>query len=258
MSGWNAENAVATTSSPTAREVEITAFNGKLRGKIDMIRGDDLIDYKTGSIFEEDEISGAPAVKPAYIRQLRIYAWLTHSLTGQWVKRGLLYPLAGAPFEVAIVPAECDTEVADAIALLDRYNAAVAAGTDLAAMASPSPDACRWCPFKSFCPAFWAAVNPGWSGQLDGEAIRGTVAALSEPLHVSGAYSLVVSVDRGTVERNTSVRLSPLPAHVHNALTRLTPGQSVVLTRIGKRLNGSLFPLLQTVLLRQDEIDALS
>jgi hypothetical protein len=258
MSGWSAAAAGATASSSTTREIEITASGGKLRGKIDMLRGDDLFDYKTGNIFEDDEISGASAVKPAYVRQLRIYAWLARSSTGQWVKRGLLYPLAGAPVEVAIVPAECDAEANDAIALLDAYNAAVIAGTDPTAMASPSPDSCRWCPFKPFCAAFWAAVKPDWSEQLDGEVIRGTVAALPQPLLAPGAYSLVVSVDGGTVEPGTSVRLAPLPAQVHHALAGLTPGQSIVLTRLGRKSNGSLFPLLQTVLLRRSEVDALA
>jgi CRISPR/Cas system-associated exonuclease Cas4 (RecB family) len=189
LAGWTAAQPAALASPATAREVEITAAQGKLRGKIDLIRGDDLIDYKTGSIFEEDDISSAPAVKLVYIRQLRIYAWLAHahSSAGQWVKRGLLYPLAGAPVEVSIVPAECEAEAAAAVALLDAYNTAVAAGTSLTAMANPSPDACRWCPFKPFCPAFWATVNPDWSGQLDGETIQGTVAAPPQALLVPDA-----------------------------------------------------------------------
>jgi CRISPR/Cas system-associated exonuclease Cas4 (RecB family) len=242
---------------PVAREVEITASQGKLRGKIDMIRGDDLIDYKTGSIFEEDEISGASAVKPAYVRQLRTYAWLARSSTGQWVKRGLLYPLAGAPVEVPIIPAECEVQAAEAVALLDAYNAALTSGAGPAAMASPSPDACRWCPFKPFCSAFWAAVNPDWSGQLDGEAIRATVVAPPQPLLAPGAYSLVVDVQGGTLPPGTSVRLAPLPATVHHSLTGLTAGQPVILTRIGRRANGSLFPLLQTVFLTIQQINAV-
>jgi hypothetical protein len=254
---WSAASPGTSTSPSAAREVEITTSQGKLRGRIDMIRGDDLIDYKTGSIFEDDEITGVSAVKPAYVRQLRIYAWLARSSTGQWVKRGLLYPLAGAPVEVPIVPAECENEAAQAVALLDKYNAGVAASTSMTAMASPSPDACRWCPFKPLCPAFWTTVNPGWIGQLDGEAIRGTVAAPPQPLLAPGAYSLLIDVEGGTVEPGTSIRLAPLPGHVHHALAGLAPGQRVTLTRIGRKANGSLFPLLQTVLLTVDQINAV-
>jgi hypothetical protein len=243
---------------PARREVEITASQGKVRGKIDMIRGGDLIDYKTGSVLEEDEIGGASVVKPAYVRQLRIYAWLVHSSTGKWVKRGLLYPLAGGPVEVPIDPVECEKEAADAVALLDAYNAAIAAATSTTAMASPSPEVCRWCPFKPFCPAFWSAVNPSWSGQLDGEAIRGVVTAAPQPLLASDAYSLSVDVQSGTEPSATSVRLSPLPADVHQALAGLAPGQPVVLTRIGRRLNGSLFPILQTLLTSLDQLPTIS
>jgi len=257
LAGWAATPAGAPALPPAAREVEITASQGKLRGKIDMIRGDDLIDYKTGSIFEEDDISGASAVKPAYVRQLRIYACLAHSKTGQWVKRGLLYPLAGAPVEVPIAPAECEGEAAEAVALLDAYNAAVTAGTDSTAMATPSTAPCQWCPFKPFCPAFWAAVNPDWSGHLDGEVIRGNVAAQPQPLLAPGAYSLVVDVQGGTPTTGTSVRLAPLPVQVHQALTGLATGQPVVLTRIGRKANGSLFPLLQTVLLTSQQLNTV-
>jgi hypothetical protein len=243
-----------TPSQPAAREVEITAAQGKLRGKIDLLSGEDLIDFKTGEIFEEDEITGMFAVKPVYVRQMRIYAWLAHSFTGRWVKRGLLYPLAGAPVEVPIAPAECEAEAAEAVALLDAYNAAVAAGASLSATGSASQDACRWCPFKPFCPAFWQAVTPDWSGHLDGEVIRDTVAAAPQPLLVPGTYSLIVDVQGGTVSAGTSVRLAPLSADIHAALTGLTAGQSVILTRIGRKVNGSLFPLLQTMLLTGQQV----
>jgi hypothetical protein len=141
--------------------------------------------------------------------------------------------------------------------LLDEYNGAVAAGTSLAAMAKPSPEACRWCPFKPFCPAFWAAVNPDWSGQLDGEAIRGTLAAPPQALLVPDAYALDVVVQQGTVPQGASVHLAPLPAQIHQAPRTLPAGQPVVLTRIGRRANGSLFPLLQTVLLTGQQINAV-
>jgi hypothetical protein len=100
--------------------------------------------------------------------------------------RGHLVPRCpwwlATPAALAATPAECEAEAEAAVALLDAYNAAVAAGTNLAALATPSPDACRWCPFEPFCPAFWSSVNPGWSGQLDGEVIRGIVSAPPQPL----------------------------------------------------------------------------
>jgi hypothetical protein len=243
-----------TVPEPAAREEEMTAAHGKLRGKIDLVRGDDLNDYKTGSIFEEDDADVAPVVKAAYVRQLRIYAWLVHADSGRWVKRGLLYPLAGPPVEMPIVPAECEAEAANALALLEAYNTAVAAGAEPSALATPSPEACRWCPFKPSCPPFWAAVNPDWSGQLDGEAIRGIVADPPQALLAPGAWALAVHVQAGTQAAGASVRLAPLPVQVHQALTGLAPGQTVFLTRIGRKANGSLFPLLQTVLLTADQI----
>jgi len=255
--GASTTQPLASAPRSTVREVDITAAQGKLRGKIDLIHGDDLIDYKTGSIFEEDEIGGEPAVKQVYIRQLRIYAWLAHadSPDGRWVKRALLYPLAGAPVEIPIVPAECEAEATTAIALLDTYNDALAAGTSLTTLANPSPEACRWCPFKSFCPTFWTVINPDWTGQLDGGVIRGTLVAPPQALMLQDAYSLDVSVQQGTVQPGTLVHLAPLPAQIHQALPALAAGQPVVLTRVGQRANGSPFPILETVLLTQDQVN---
>jgi hypothetical protein len=123
-------------------------------------------------------------------------------------------------------------------------------------MAKPSPEACRWCPFKPFCADFWAATSPDWSGQLDGEAIRGTLAATPQALLVPDAYALDVTVQQGTAPPGTSVHLTPLPAQIHQVLPTLAAGQPVVLTRIGRRANGAHFPLLQTVLLTGQQIDA--
>ena len=92
---------------------------------------------------------------------------------------------------------------------------------------------------------------------MDGEAIRGTLVALPQPLLAPGAYSLVVEVQGGTLPAGASIRLAPLPATVHHALTGLTAGQPVILTRIGRRANGSPFPLLQTVLLTNEHINAV-
>jgi hypothetical protein len=94
------------------------------------------------------------------------------------------------------------------------------------------------------------------SGQLDGEVLRGSVTRQPQPLLAPGAYSIVVDVEAGTLWPGASVRLAPLPSSVHPALSGLVAGQRVVVTRVGLRGNGSLYPLLQTVLLTEDEIDA--
>jgi hypothetical protein len=249
----------ASRGSPTtaARELYIKAGGGKLRGKIDMIRGQDLIDYKTGDIFEDDEISGVLSLKPSYVRQLQMYAWLVHSSIGQWPQRGLLYPLAGPPVEVPLVLAECIAQAEDAMRRLDEYNTAVSDGTNISAMASPSPEACRWCPFKAVCPAFWTTVKPEWAGQLDGEVIRGRLDAPPQPLATSGAYSLVVNVEGGTIEAAESVRLAPLSIDVHSSMSTLTTGERIVLTRLGRRSDGRFFPMLQTLLIPLKELEGI-
>ena len=137
---------------------------------------------------------------------------------------------------------------------LDEYNTAVGAATSIITMASPSPEACRWCPFKPVCPAFWATVTPEWSGQLDGEVIRGRISAPPQPLTTPGAYSLVVNVEGGTIEAASSARLAPLSVDIHSSLSTLTTGDRIILTRLGKRSDGRLFPMLQTLLIPLKEL----
>ena len=88
----------------TIRERKFTAFGGRLVGQPDVIRtrAREIIDYKSGTIFELDETSQAEVVKTAYARQLRTYGYLVKETLGWWPKRGTLLPLAGVGAEVAL------------------------------------------------------------------------------------------------------------------------------------------------------------
>src|SRR5262249_40664105 len=47
-------------------EQEFTALSGALRGRIDLMRGDEIVDYKTGALFENSGVDDIPSVKDAY------------------------------------------------------------------------------------------------------------------------------------------------------------------------------------------------
>ena len=136
------------------REREFKACGGKLVGRPDIIRDNDVVDYKSGAIWEYDDATQTDAVKAAYVRQLRIYGYLIKESLGWWPLRGILLPLAGAGVEIALAPSDCARDAVEAVELLDAYNRKVQAGATLDEIASPSPERCRWCPYKLLCPPF--------------------------------------------------------------------------------------------------------
>jgi RecB family exonuclease len=235
------------------REAEFSADSGKLRGRIDLVRGDEIVDYKTGALFDADTGGGSPTVKDVYVRQLRIYAYLVHAATGCWPRRGLLYPLAGPPVMVELEPHACEAEASEAVALLDRYNSVIANGGDPSKLASPSCEACRWCPFKAVCPAFWMAAKDSWAGTLDGEAIAGELTKPPQPVHGGAAWSIALMVDAGTVASGEVV-ISPLNATVYPAVSHLSQGERVRIIGLGRRANGALFPTQRTVVVREADV----
>jgi hypothetical protein len=242
---------VPVTPIPKAfREASFVAFGGKLKGKPDLARGDEIVDFKTGSIFESDDIETPPELKHAYVRQLHIYAYLLHQTAGHWPRRGLLYPVAGPPVTVDLEPNTCIQEAQDAVAQLDRYNSAVAGSTHPAELASPSPETCKWCPFKAICPAFWVAANEEWSGNLDGESAKGRLVSPPQPVFAGSAFSLSVEVEAGTAPRASTV-LSSFPSAVHPDIPSLHAGDRVLITGLGRRATGVLIPTMRTVVLTE-------
>jgi hypothetical protein len=237
----------------TFREEDLLAFGGKLKGKPDVARGDEILDFKTGSIYEAAEDEALPALKQAYVRQLQIYAFLVHEKTGRWPRRGLLYPIAGPPVDIDLDPAVCAEEAAKAVALLERYNEAVRRMATPEALASPSQEACRWCPYKLLCPAFWKAADESWAGTLDGEAVAGPLVEAPRAVHGGAACSISLTADAGTVPQG-DIALSSLPVAVHGATAGLAAGDRVGSVGLGRRQNGSLFPTLRTVFLPEAEI----
>ena len=235
------------SNASALREKGFSALSGKLHGRIDLVRGDELIDFKTGALYEHED-ADAPSLKAAYVRQLRIYAYLLYAATGRLPRRGLLYPLAGPPVEVALELSACEAEASEAVRMLDQYNSAVAAGGGPNPLASPSAEACRWCPFKMICPAFWTSADESWGGSLDGEAVSGRLIKPPQAVYGGAAWSIALNVDAGTVPPQ-EMAISPLRASVHTSISRLCQGTRVRIVGLGRRSNGSLFPTQRTVVL---------
>jgi hypothetical protein len=237
----------------SVREQEFTGYGGKLLGRPDVIRPREVIDYKSGAIFEYDEATQTDLVKAAYVRQLRIYGYLVKENLGWWPLRGLLLPLAGAGVEVALDPSDCTREAAEAVALLDSYNGKVHAGVPLNDFASPSPLGCRWCAYKLLCPAFWQASSPDWSGQLDGAAVEGPLAGAPTVIHAGAARAITVNIKAGSEARHRA-QIAPLNPGAHPVVTTLAAGERVRVVGLRTRRDGALIPSNRTVLFRSDDL----
>jgi hypothetical protein len=240
----------------TIRERQFVAFGGKLVGKPDVIRQQEVVDYKSGAILEYDETSQSDVVKAAYVRQLRIYGFLVKEVLGWWPARGILLPFVGPGVEVPLDPGECASEAAEAVALLDAYNAKVNAIVRPDELAEPSPAACQWCSFKLMCAPFWSAVSPEWSGGIDGAVVEGVVPEPPRTIHGGAAVSLAVDVESGTEEKQR-VQLAPLSPNSHPALASVVSGDRVRLVGLRRRPDGSVVPTQRTVLARVEEIPVL-
>ncbi len=231
------------------REQEFSAFGGRLLGRPDVIRFGEVIDYKSGALVEHDAAAQTDVVKSAYVRQLRIYGYLVKQNLGWWPERGVLLPLGGTGVAIVLDPAECEREAAEAVSLLDEYNAKVIERRPADGFATATSLACKWCPFKLICPAFWPAASPSWSRNLDGAAIEGE---LAEPLQeIHGGISVAISVDvrRGT-EPAGRVRIAPLNLSVYSVAGSLAAGDRVRLVALRNRPDGQLAPGPRTLVAR--------
>lgn len=239
------------TPSDTLREKRFSAANGKIVGRPDVVQSGEVVDFKSGEIFEDE---GQEQIKASYVRQLRIYGFLVRETLGWWPRRGVLLPMIGSPVEVDLEPADCEKEAAAAVQLLEEYNTAIAGGLDPVELASPSATTCRWCPFQLYCPAFWSNVGPEWAGDLRAGAIGGMAEEQASSIHNGLALSLSIRVERGTVAANQKVSLFPLDPSMHPDIPLLNARDRVRVTGLFRRADDSLVAAKRTLMTREQNL----
>jgi hypothetical protein len=241
----------------TIREQEFTAFGGRLVGRPDVIRANEVVDYKSGAILEHDAATQTDVAKAAYVRQLRIYGYLVKQKFGWWPQRGVLLPLGGAGVEVELDPSDCKRAASEAVALLDDYNEKVHAGAAPKDFASPSPHACRWCAYKLLCPSFWQAASPDWSGHLDGAAVEGPLVGAPTETHAGAARAITVDAQAGS-EARCRAQIAPLSPTTHPTVMTVVASERVRLVGLRARPDGVLVPTQRTVIARVDNLPPIA
>lgn len=205
-------------------EVEAASSDRQIVGRLDRITWED------GQITVTDIKTGTPTDREGNLRsdlkvQLLLYGYLVHERFQQWPKALRILPLAGEPISVPFVSAESETLAGELKQLLQATNQSIAnilrSSGDEKTLASPSPQACRFCLFRPTCEAYWSArsANPdaGWPRDISGRLV--SVKSLGGGFRVLEVRGLngVTYVVRGvkqdallSVAENDSVRICDL------------------------------------------------
>lgn len=246
--GHNSTSGDGHPGGATWRERKFSGANSKMVGRPDVMRTEEVVDFKTGDLFEDED---QEQVKAAYVRQLRLYAYLVKETLGWWPRRGVLLPMAGSPVAVKLEPGECEAEAAEAIRLLDEYNEGLARAPEPIDLASPSPASCRWCQYQLFCPGFWGAVAPDWKDSFRSAAIAGRATRPANPIHGGSALSLSLQVEKGSVSPGETISLFPLDPSVHEDVPLVQEGDRVRVTGLWRRADDSLVATKRTMISRE-------
>jgi len=243
------------TGGGTSVEVWVRTRDGRVGGSIDRVRetaeGPVLLDYKSGAILEQGREA---TVKKSYQAQLILYAALYAQTFGHWPVRLEIVPLEGPSVEIPYTPDEGQTFLAEAVAVLERADAAIAHAIAASArphaeqwLANPHPTACGTCPYRPVCRAYHGAranrVGSEWP--VD---VWGRVAAI-RPLG-NGRVGLDLESDGGVPARVRALT----PGDRHPALAFLQPGDRTALYNLdGRHAPHALSETPLTVLYRYPE-----
>lgn len=233
-------------SAEIYREQKFSGAKGRLVGRPDVVRTDEIIDFKSGDIHDDEDHE---RVRPSYVRQLRLYGFLVKESLGWWPRKGILIPMIGPIVEVEIEPEVCIAEANDAVRLLKNYNALVSEGSECAQFASPLPQTCRWCPFQTICPSFWEAVEPDWLGELGAAVVMGKLKEAPRTIHCGTALSLTIEIKSGTEHCLMALELAPVNSEIHPAAKYLQRGDEIRISGLSRRPDGTLRLTDRTILI---------
>jgi CRISPR/Cas system-associated exonuclease Cas4 (RecB family) len=202
------------TATQIQAEAPLASADGRLGGWADFVlRGRDgevVIDLKTGGARDQ-------LVAESHDRQIQLYAFMLHEEEGVWPRRGLVMSLVDGITEVDVSPRACQEVAANALALLDAYNAVVPGPQP----ASPSAATCGSCPYATKCGDFWTACGPDWASQmlaLQGRVIR----------HAGdGPISVWVRPTAGSVSDSREIAIRAIDTLAHPGATALSVGSEV-------------------------------
>jgi len=187
-----------------------------LVGRVDLVAQDSsgaiIVDFKSS-------LMGHDGLKPAYRRQLLIYAYLWHCHSGQWPVTAEIRYLDGKSDRFRVDDTSAVEAAESAAVLRQEFNSAVAQGS---VAACPSPFACRYCDYRCACDAFMSEPISGWIGPT---TVLGGVTGVTRH---ADSLSLVLEPSSSTGQDNSPFTVRQLPLDFE-----VTVGQRLAFSHLG-------------------------
>lgn len=145
-------------------EVWLQTANCKVGGYADEIistvRGDIIVDYKTGNYMEPDDFENGVRLKEQYAVQLKLYSALYYLMYSKWPTGLKIAGIKGDHFNVEFYPEECIALLQEAIDIVDEINKIIEDQSTLNCnkiikLSSPSPENCKYCQYRPGCKSYF-------------------------------------------------------------------------------------------------------
>lgn len=195
---------------------------GQLDGYFVTADGIDLVDYKSGTILDED------LPKDEYVNQLYFYAYLIQENYGIYPRKLLLTSRTLDSIEIA-GSEQRSHELANSMrTVLAHYNDAVSNNANESVITNASSANCLFCDAKIVCPSFWRVAHqlelPNWAHCVIGHQ--------SSPMTKtkSGNASIELNVERGSVPSGPLKITRIFPSRFPDLTDH--PGQRLMLTNL--------------------------
>lgn len=236
----------------SAREHMLHGMNGKIKGQPDVVVGNEIWDYKSGSVTSQSP-DGEEIVRQNYARQLRLYGFLVQEDTGTCPSKAKLLPMQGSPVEITLTPQECAAEAEEAVKLLDSVNMAVANGIRADEIGTPCEESCYWCNHKPHCTAFWNNVTEDWWSDSNRVFVEGSLAEAPIDIHGGRSVALRVDVSAGNVHHSQFV-IGPFEKSVYDNLVGFSAHDVIRIVGCYRRPDETLATTPWTVCARVTEL----
>lgn len=132
-----------------------------------------VLDIKTGLSVD--------SITDSHRRQLLIYAHLVGTTTEEPLRGIGIVSAGGKTFWEAAGSDDVKRAVEDVLHLISRFREAVNSRI-LGDLAAPSPENCRYCPYKGICRSYWESGGEDW---LDQRGVAGRVISVLNPVAFS-------------------------------------------------------------------------
>ncbi len=114
--------------------------------------GIDLVDYKSGSMVDEE------LPKEDYANQLYFYAYLIHQVHGIYPRSLALVGKDSSCLKIQPSPERSETIAREMKTILSNYNEQIKKPIVMDSFANPNIDNCVFCDAKPVCESFWKAL----------------------------------------------------------------------------------------------------